>query len=107
MGPPRQCLDFLGADFRTARLSSVPGFDYEEAEAGAATKGRAHLGPTEAQRSQPGPETKPVIGDWEWILPKRLGEIADKFLVILDEAEGHATRVSPAMSGERLWRLGF
>jgi len=58
-------------NFRTARLSSVPGFDYEE------TEGTLEFPPGVTER----------FVEIE-ILPKRMEEIADKFLLILDEAEG-------------------
>lgn len=58
-------------NFRTARLSSVPGFDYEE---------------TEGTLEFPAGATERFI-EIE-ILAKRMEEIADKFLLILDEAEG-------------------
>lgn len=58
-------------NFRTARLSSVPGFDYEE------TEGTLEFPPGATER----------FIEIE-ILAKRMEEIADKFLLILDEAEG-------------------
>ncbi|CAJ1368543.1 unnamed protein product, partial [Effrenium voratum] len=57
--------------FSTARLSSVPGFDYEE------TEGVLEFPPGVTER----------FVEIE-ILPKRMEEIADKFLLVLNEAEG-------------------
>lgn len=58
-------------NYRTTRLSSVPGFDYEEIE------GVLEFPPGVTER----------FIEIE-ILPKQKAEIADKFLLILDEAEG-------------------
>jgi len=57
--------------YRTSRMSSVPGFDYEE------TEGSLEFPPGVTER----------FVEIE-ILPKRMEEIADKFLLILDEPEG-------------------